>query len=197
MVGLAFAAIVIGIYLAARDVGSAICTAVEAHDLAGVSTPVRMVVYNDFQCPACRELNEQLRSLRGSSKVEIVHRQYPLDSACNPWVSRTKHPGACMQARAAVCAGRLGRYDTFSDRLFDRGSIGIDELIGLATSVGIDSALFSSCLASADSAAQLAQDVRTAKAQQVRGTPTIFVGEVRRFGLLRRSELQCLESTPR
>lgn len=173
---------------------SPLCAAIEAGGGTGKATLISMVVYSDFQCPFCRELDQQLRGLRGRSTVEVVHRQYPLDKACNPWVSRTRHPGACLQARAAMCAGRQGRYDDFSDQLFERGSIGREELIGLATLLGLDRDAFTACLASPESEAWLAEDVRAAASQGVRGTPTTFVVGVRRVGPLRRSELQCIET---
>ena len=195
LLGLALIVLVIGIYLAGRGRGSTICAALESPHTVGAAAQVSMVVYSDFQCPPCRELDEQLRGLRGRSKVDVVHRQYPFDTACNPWVSRTRHPGSCMQARAAICAARQGRYDDFSDRLFDRGAIGIDELIGLAISTGLDGTLFSSCLASPESAERLADDVRTAHRQQIRGTPTIVVAGVRRVGPLRSSEVQCIDAS--
>lgn len=194
LLGLALVVLGIGIYLVGREQDSTICAALKSSSAASVATRVSMVVYSDFQCPPCRVLDEQLRRLRGGPKVDVVHRQFPFDTACNPWVSRTRHPGACMQARAAICAARQGRYDDFSDRLFDRGSKGTEELIGLATSAGLDGALFSSCLASPESAGELADDIRTAHREQIRGTPTIVVAGVRRLGPLRPREVECIDA---
>lgn len=157
---------------------------------------LRLEVYSDFQCPFCRQLDRQLRTLRGRPRIEIVHHQYPLDAACNPWVKRTRHPGACLQAQAAICAGRAGHYDEFSDRLFDDGTTGSEDLVELATSIGIDRAQFAACLISPDSAEWIAGDIREGKRRGVRGTPTVVVDGVARIGPLAERDLRCLADTP-
>lgn len=153
---------------------------------------LRLEVYSDFQCPFCRQLDRQLRTLRGRPRIEIVHHQYPLDATCNPWVKRTRHPGACLQAQAAVCAGRAGRYDEFSDRLFDAGTTGNEDLVALATSIGVAREQFATCLLTSDSAEQLADDIRQGKRRGVRGTPTVLVDGVARIGPLTERDLRCL-----
>lgn len=157
---------------------------------------LRLEVYSDFQCPFCRQLDRQLRTLRNRPWLEIVHRQYPLDAACNPWVKRTRHPGACLQARAAVCAGRASHYDEFSDRLFDAGTTGSEDLVALATSIGVVREQFATCLLSSDSAEQLADDIRQGKRRRVRGTPTVLVDGVARIGPLTERDLRCLAIAP-
>lgn len=174
---------------------SPLCSAVK-HVTEAPGASLRLEVYSDFQCPFCLQLDRQLRRLRERPWLEIVHHQYPLDAACNPWVKRTRHPGACLQAQAAVCAGRAGRYDDFSDRLFDAGTTGGDELVELATSIAIDREQFASCLLSADSAEQLADDIRPGKRRGVRGTPTIVVAGIARIGPLTERDLRCLTDPP-
>ena len=70
----------------------------------GPLPPVARVVYSDFQCPHCALAHRALREARRGSVARIESRHFPLDAECNSHVSKTIHPGACLQAAAAVCA---------------------------------------------------------------------------------------------
>ena len=50
--------------------------------------PVRMVVFNDFQCPGCKQLAQTVHDLARTyeSSLQIVFKHFPLDSVCNPLV---------------------------------------------------------------------------------------------------------------
>ena len=124
-----------------------LCNAVLAAE-AGRSEPVALVVYGDFQCPGCRALDGELRSLRQFSSLRVMPRHYPFDRECNRNVSTTMHAGACLQARAALCAGEQGRYEDYSDRLFDERPADESAVRRLATSLELDVPRFEVCLAS-------------------------------------------------
>lgn len=142
--------------------------------------PLTLVIYSDFQCPHCRTLDRSLRPLRGGTGLRIVPRHYPLDSACNPQVKRSRHPGACLQARAAICATAQERYDELSDRLFDEGAADAAGLVALAHSLGLDTASFESCLWSEQTTTELSTNIREAIAAGARGTPTVVINGKRR-----------------
>ena len=57
-----------------------------------------------------------------------------------------RHPGACLQARAAICASAQGREPDFTDRLYDSGVADREALVALAASLGLDRAAFALCL---------------------------------------------------
>lgn len=158
--------------------------------------PVTLVIYNDFQCPHCRTLDRSLRPLRGRSGLRIVPRHYPLDSECNPQVKRSRHVGACLQARAAICAAGQGRYDDFSDHLFDGGPADAAGLMELAMSLGFDRSSFETCFWSENTREQLAADLRAGDSDDVRGTPTVLVNGQRHAGQLDSTDFACLAKLP-
>ena len=165
---------------------SPICAALSRSQLGGL----RLVVYSDFQCPACKDLDASLRPI--SSRLRLEHRQFPLDATCNPQVKKTRHPGACLQSRAAICGAEQSRYGELSNRLFDDGTADRARLVDLAGSIGLDQKRFQSCLSAETTGRQLVVDLDDAAAQEVRATPTLFVNGHRHVGRLSEADLKCL-----
>lgn len=168
----------------------------EAALAAREGRPLELVVYSDFQCPHCKALDASLRQLRRRPLVRIVQEPYPLDQACNPHARITRHPGACLQALASLCADEQGRGQAFNDRLFDEGAKERATLAASAASLGIDRGRFEACLQSPAVAARLRDVIDGAAARQVRATPTLFVNGRRHDGAVRPSDLSCLLSVP-
>ena len=156
------------------------------------SGPAAVIVYLDFQCPHCRELDHVLRTVRGSSRIRIVPRRHPQERECNPGVTQGGRQGACLQARAAICAETLGRYDEFSDKLFDDGPRDEAGLLALATSLGLDPSRFGSCLDSDDARHTLQAEMAAAKADGIYALPTLVVGDLRHVGALTNGDRACL-----
>jgi len=78
------------------------------------SAPITLVVYSDFECPACRALYEDtLKPLMSdyiaSGKVYLVHKDFPLQM----------HKYSKEAARYANAAARMGKYEQVSGILFD------------------------------------------------------------------------------
>lgn len=173
---------------------SRLCQAI-AEVQAGVGGgPIELIAYTDFQCDRCRDLNQALRPIRRDPRLRIIHRHCPVERECNPMMKRAGHAGACLQARAAICAGAAGRYDEFADALFEGGAHEETGLLALASSLGIEPGPFASCLASADTRRRLDEDVAAAMADGVQGTPTLIVNGVKHAGRLTPADLACLSS---
>src|SRR5690606_27324872 len=76
--------------------------------------PVRIVVFTDYQCPDCDQLDQTLEGLiQGRPDVAVSVKHFPFSKACNPNVPREMHPNACWAARAAEAAGVLRGRDGF------------------------------------------------------------------------------------
>ena len=78
-----------------------------------VTAAVRIDLFSDFQCPACKSLHEQTIkrvkeefALKG--KLRLVHHDFPLP----------QHKYARQAAILAAAADRLGKYDDVADALF-------------------------------------------------------------------------------
>lgn len=140
--------------------------------------------FSDYDCPFCAQSFEKVRSrLAGRTDVKIVHRHFPLDTACNPAVSRAIHPQACELARAAICADRQGRGEAMDALLFEtqRSRLPPTEL---ATRLGLDLPAFRACVASKETADRLAADVAEGIRLGIRATPTFVVDGVPHAGEL-------------
>jgi protein-disulfide isomerase len=129
---------------------------------------VEIVVFSDFQCPACRSLAQRLKIIRGEfPEVAVVHRHAPL----------RRHTFAVAAASAADCAAEQGRFDAFHDALFARqSSIGFTPWSDFAESAGVpDIPAFEGCIASDGAGRTLARDTVDARRLNVVATPTFLV----------------------
>ncbi len=78
-----------------------------------VTAAVRIDLFSDFQCPACKALHEQTvkrikETYARPGKVRLVHHDFPLP----------QHKFARQAATLAAAADRLGKYDAVADALF-------------------------------------------------------------------------------
>ena len=135
-----------------------------------------VVVFSDFQCPACRVLAESLREIRRRhpGKVAIVYRHYPLPI----------HAAARAAAGASECAAEQHRFEAYHDALFTaQDTLGRVDWERLARAVGVpDLARFTRCTASAGTSSRIQDDVASAAQLEVRATPTILINGLRLVG---------------
>ena len=78
-----------------------------------VTAAVRIDLFSDFQCPACKALHEQTikrvkEEFAQTGKIRLVHHDFPLP----------QHKYARPAAILAAAADRLGKYDAVADALF-------------------------------------------------------------------------------
>ena len=78
-----------------------------------VAAAVRIDLFSDFQCPACKALHEQTikrvkEEFAMKGKLRLVHHDFPLP----------QHKYARQAAILAAASDRLGKYDAVADALF-------------------------------------------------------------------------------
>lgn len=83
--------------------------------LGSLSAPVRIDVYSDYGCPACRNFHDQtlpmiVKDYVMPGRVYVVYREFPLNIP--------EHKHSREAANYAVAAGRMGIYPPVSDALF-------------------------------------------------------------------------------
>jgi protein-disulfide isomerase/uncharacterized membrane protein len=140
--------------------------------------PVTIVEFSDFECGHCgafhRSLDDVLR--RMGPEVRVVFRHFPLDSACNPKVTGSVHPSACLAAVAAECAADQGKFWQYHNVLFaNQQELGRAFLIQYAARLGMDVARFTECLGGADAQARVREDAAEGARLGIDSTPTIFI----------------------
>lgn len=82
--------------------------------LGSPSAPIKLIVYDDYECPACGNFYEQtLRQLIDTyvaeGKVYLVHRDFPLPM----------HQYSRQAARWVNAAARIGKFEAVERALFD------------------------------------------------------------------------------
>jgi len=138
--------------------------------------PIVVVEFSDYECPFCALAHEQTKAtLAKRPDVQLVRRQFPLDSDCNPAVKRRMHPQACALARAGICAEAQGKLEPMDDALFRNQKAGrpVEEL---ANAVGLDLTRFRACLVSPDTESRLRSDIEAGVRVGLQATPTYVVG---------------------
>ncbi len=143
------------------------------HIAGNPQSPVTVVEFGDFECPACGREEAVAREIRlkYASQTRFVFRQFPLIHI---------HPPAERAAEASECAADQGKFWEMVDMIYSQQSDLSDE--GLkrdAAAAGLDQAKFTQCLISGSTAARVRQDLVDGKALGVTGTPTFFVGQKR------------------
>jgi protein-disulfide isomerase len=144
----------------------------------GVVGPV-VDVYEDFQCPICKEFHRvndsTLKNLATEGKAKVVY---------HPIVIFSSEPlaGNSLRASAAAhCVPDGTRWLTFQDQLFAHqpaeGSPGftIDDLVSYGSAAGITDSAFGSCVRSQRYASDVRRASQAAIAGGVNGTPTVKV----------------------
>jgi len=148
-----------------------------SHRKGPADAPITIVEFSDFQCPFCVRAAKDLSELVGTTtEVSLVFRNFPLDTSCNPNVTRQMHANACLAAYAAECAGKQDRFWEYHDVLFENGQrLGRDALVTYAERIGLDVRAFDQCLDDPATHDRVAADVEAASRAGVNSTPTLFI----------------------
>ncbi|WP_100501384.1 Na+/H+ antiporter NhaA [Geodermatophilus chilensis] len=146
------------------------------HVRGPVDAPLTLVEYGDFECPFCGNATGTVEELRErfGDRLRYVFRHVPLVDV---------HPHARLAGEAAEAAGAQGRFWQMHDLLFagqDRLTAG--DLLEHAAAAGLDVPRFARDLGSSRFARRVEEDVESAEASGVTGTPTFFVNGRRHTG---------------
>lgn len=147
---------------------------------------VRIDVFEDFQCPACREYTQSLepqimRNQVATGKVYYVfHSFLVIDQAT--WDSAKKE--SHQAANAAMCAADQNRFWDFHDILFNNwtgenvGDFTDARLAAYAQLLNLDMNKFNACFTANSFKGKIDGDIAAGTKLGVQGTPSIFVNNV-------------------
>jgi protein-disulfide isomerase len=148
----------------------------------GGSAPVTVTIYEDFQCPFCREFEQQLGPTllsdinKGEIRVEYRMIAFLDDASTTKYSSRALETAAC-----ALDNGGPAVFAKLHDLLYlnqpAEGSAGLsdDQLADLAKQAGADKAAVSQCQAKGTYAKWVAQATDQSSKDGVNSTPTYLV----------------------
>ena len=146
------------------------------HIRGAPDAPVTLLEYGDFECPYCGQAEPVVRELVGSfgDDLRYVWRHLPLNDV---------HPSAQMAAEAAEAAGAQGAFWEMYDRLLaHQDELRPPDLVRHAEELGLDVDRFRDDLRRREHAPRVTEDVASADASGVAGTPTFFVNGTRHQG---------------
>lgn len=136
-----------------------------------VNAPVTIVMFSDFQCPACASFHPVLKQALATygDKVRFVVRNYPLNM----------HKDAFPAAQAAQAAYKQGKFFEYVELLYNnQNSLDTASLKSFAAQIGLDQKQFDADLASGQFNARIEKDLADGDNYGIEGTPTIFVNGV-------------------
>lgn len=143
--------------------------------------PIKMVIFSDFECPACKALSEEIPQIveKYKGKIDITYYFYPLDNACNPEMKRPLHQYACKAAYAATCMPSSDFYQVHevifkNQDNFESGFV--DKYIKENKLEG--------CVAKAETKDKVVKLIEAAAPFHVSSTPTFLVNGVKIEGVL-------------
>jgi protein-disulfide isomerase len=99
--------------LAFTQSGTPLAQSTTQRAVGRVTAAVRIDLFSDFECPACKALHEQTvkrikEEYAQKGKLRLVHHDYPLP----------QHKQARRAAALAAAADRVGKFDVVADALF-------------------------------------------------------------------------------
>jgi len=156
---------------------------VTENTLGNPYAPVRVDVWEDFQCPFCRKFAQNQEMILRQNYIPIgqvllVFHPYPILG-----------PESVLAAQAAECAASQGRFWDYHDKLFaeqhheDSGWFNPNNLDHWAAELGLDVSTFARCLDHGDQANEVAASVVQGQMQGVSWTPTVYVNDQKLEGV--------------
>lgn len=157
---------------------------VKGTSLGKDDAPIKLVSYEDFQCPYClkytaEQETELINQFVKTGKIQITYKNLPI-------LGKGESTRAAV---AAECAADQGKFWQFHNKLFliqaqagqvsaekiDAGRFTDDKLKQYATDLGLDRAAFDTCLGSPDKLTLLTNQQREAKQYGFSGTPAFTI----------------------
>lgn len=129
-----------------------------------------VVLFSDYECPACRGGEPRLQAfLESNPSVGVVFRHFPL----------AQHPMAEEAARASICAQKQGRFIEMNGVLLADSAWmnGTDWKAEVAAAAIPNVASFAECLSSPETMVRLAADQRIGKRLGIKATPALATRE--------------------
>jgi protein-disulfide isomerase len=148
------------------------------HAQGPATASVTLVEYGDYECPYCRAavaIVEELQRVL-PDELRFVFRHFPLENL---------HPRARRAAEAAEAAAAQGKFFEMHATLFaHQTALAVEDLQRYAAELDLDTARFGAELKADTYADRVREDFRGGIRSGVRGTPTVYLDEVRYDGVI-------------
>ncbi|MDA3900943.1 MAG: thioredoxin domain-containing protein [Spirochaetes bacterium] len=154
--------------------------------LGDVNAPLTIHVFTDPLCPACRNFHfiEKALLKKYAGKIKVKHYYYPLDTQCNPGVSRDVNPGACGGARLFYAADVAGMYDQVLANFYSnyddvrkllRERADVEDVIALVTENESEQKALLEAYSSEEAQQNFSRHLEWAEGVDISATPTLIM----------------------
>jgi protein-disulfide isomerase len=142
---------------------------------------VKIQVFEDFQCPACKEFSTSIEPQLAQStyisngQVYYEFMQFPIIDSGS--ITKESH----QAANASMCASEQGKFWDYHDILFtnqggeNTGSFSDKRLQAFAQSLGLDMTAFNKCFSANKYSAEIDANYKKGIAAGVNSTPTVLL----------------------
>jgi len=144
-----------------------------------------IVLFSDFQCTYCSDMNSVLKGLMAEhqNQILLIWKDMP-----NP-----VHPEAANAALAARCAAKQNKFWQYHDELFaSQTSLSSSLYPGLAKKIGLDEKIFQQCFDNQEQAGLITNSFDLGSSLGVDATPYLFVNGTRLSGSVSLEQIEAL-----
>ena len=162
---------------------------VSGNVLGDKDAKVKVVVYSDYQCPICYAHNVMMHKLAKEMKnIQIIHKNLPLDTDCNPYLKSPFHQGACVAARYVIAAEKQGKLWDMNDVLFQNKPQTEDAILELVKDQGYDLEKLQKDANSFETSQEIKAQIDEAYKKGIVGTPATLIGNDAYVGMKKYSQ---------
>lgn len=137
------------------------------------NAPVTVVMFSDYQCPACSRTHPVLQKVLAEykDKVRFVLRDYPLINI---------HENAFQSAIAANAALKQGKFFEYGEVLYkNQDNLDKESLKKYAAQIGLNLKQFEIDLNDEKNAEEVRKDMKDGENYGIKGTPTVFINGIK------------------
>lgn len=153
---------------------------VDGNHLGDPNAPVKVDIYEDFRCSACKNYSENL-------EPDFIHKYVETGKVYYTYVfylvvdDIDGNDASHRAANAALCAAAQNKFWPYHDTLYanqvtEAPEIFTDSrLAQMAQNVGLDMAAFNQCYQARKFNSEVEKSIQTAQALTIHGTPSVVV----------------------
>ena len=168
--------------LSARDACDALFRDSLSPALGNANRKVQIASFFDYRCPYCKTLTRILSEVLSSHNVRVVYKEWPILGQ-----------SSILAARAALAAGRQGKYHAFHTRLMNSRFIPTSAYIeDIAITLGMNLDQLRADVDAGDITLSLQRTAAIASNLGFTGTPVLVVGRTIVHGAITRVQLERL-----
>ena len=134
---------------------------------------VTLVVFSDFQCPACKSAETEVQQIKKDfgDEVAIIYKQFPLTSI---------HNYAYNAALASEAAAKQNKFFEYAQILFEKQTtvsnpLSENDFVKFATDLNLDVNKFKDYYNGSEAKEKVEENIKLANTLGLNGTPTFYL----------------------